>query len=61
VQLRAALGALHQVDAKVLGIVLTMLPNKGTDAYAFGRYGYASSYGAPTGDADERHPQPQHA
>ena len=30
-------------------IVLTMVPNKGADAYAFGRYGYASSYGAPAG------------
>jgi capsular exopolysaccharide synthesis family protein len=60
VQLRAALGALHQVDAKVLGIVLTMLPNKGVDASAFGRYGYASSYGAPAGGSDERRPQPQH-
>ncbi|MGN6407159.1 MAG: polysaccharide biosynthesis tyrosine autokinase [Curtobacterium sp.] len=44
-ELRAALGAVHQIDAKVLGIVLTMLPTRGADAYAFGRYGYASAYG----------------
>jgi capsular exopolysaccharide synthesis family protein len=40
--LRAALTALEQVRANVLGMVVTMLPRRGADA---GGYGYGYSYG----------------
>ncbi len=39
-QLEAALKSLESVDAKVHGIVLTMMPTKGPDAYGYGAYGY---------------------
>jgi succinoglycan biosynthesis transport protein ExoP len=39
-QLRAALEVLHQVDAKVVGIVMTMVPRRGPDAKGYTRYGY---------------------
>ncbi|KQP57910.1 chromosome partitioning protein [Agreia sp. Leaf283] len=44
-QLKGALAALNNVDAPVSGIVLTMLPTKGPDAYGYGRYGYGYGYG----------------
>lgn len=44
-QLRGAMAALANVDAPVSGIVLTMLPTKGPDAYGYGRYGYGYGYG----------------
>lgn len=44
-QLKGALAALGNVDAPVSGIVLTMLPTKGPDAYGYGRYGYGYGYG----------------
>ncbi|QAY74721.1 polysaccharide biosynthesis tyrosine autokinase [Agromyces protaetiae] len=44
-QLRGAIAALQNVDAPVSGIVLTMLPTKGPDAYGYGRYGYGYGYG----------------
>jgi len=45
-QLAGALESLHHVDARVSGLVLTMLPTKGPDAYGYGRYGYgAYGYG----------------
>ena len=44
-QLKGALAALANVDAPVSGIVLTMLPTKGPDAYGYGRYGYGYGYG----------------
>jgi len=40
-ELETALAALENVDAPVSGLVLTMLPTKGPDAYGYGRYGYA--------------------
>lgn len=40
-QLDSALAALENVDAPVSGLVLTMLPTRGPDAYGYGRYGYA--------------------
>ncbi|MDR5701472.1 polysaccharide biosynthesis tyrosine autokinase [Agromyces aerolatus] len=43
--LRGALAALENVDAPVSGVVLTMLPTKGPDAYGYGRYGYGYGYG----------------
>jgi capsular exopolysaccharide synthesis family protein len=44
-QLRGAFTALANVDAPVSGVVLTMLPTKGPDAYGHGRYGYGYTYG----------------
>jgi capsular exopolysaccharide synthesis family protein len=41
-----AISALENVGSKVSGIVLTMLPTKGPDAYGYGRYGYGYEYGA---------------
>ena len=43
-QLEGALKALDSVDAKVHGIVLTMMPTKGPDAYGYGAYGYGYGY-----------------
>ncbi|QNO38088.1 polysaccharide biosynthesis tyrosine autokinase [Protaetiibacter sp. SSC-01] len=39
-QLEGALKSLDNVDAKVHGLVLTMMPTKGPDAYGYGAYGY---------------------
>ncbi len=39
-QLSGALDALNLLDAHVMGIVLSMVPTKGPDAYGYGRYGY---------------------
>lgn len=46
-QVRGAFSVLENVDAKVSGIVLTMLPTKGPDAYGYGygSYGYGYGYG----------------
>jgi len=44
-QLKGALAALENVGAAVSGLVLTMLPTKGPDAYGYGRYGYGYGYG----------------
>lgn len=43
-QLEGALKALASVDAKVHGVVLTMMPTKGPDAYGYGAYGYGYGY-----------------
>lgn len=39
-ELQGALAALENVGAKVSGVIITMLPTKGPDAYGYGRYGY---------------------
>lgn len=39
-QLAGALTALENAGARVSGLVLTMVPTKGPDAYGYGRYGY---------------------
>ncbi|MRG60425.1 polysaccharide biosynthesis tyrosine autokinase [Agromyces sp. CFH 90414] len=44
-QLKGAIDVLDNVDAPAAGIVLTMLPTKGPDAYGYGRYGYGQGYG----------------
>jgi capsular exopolysaccharide synthesis family protein len=44
-QLKSAISALDNVGAPVSGLVLTMLPTKGPDAYGYGRYGYGYGYG----------------
>jgi capsular exopolysaccharide synthesis family protein len=50
--LRGAIAALENVDAPISGVVLTMLPTKGPDAYGYGRYGYGYGYGyAPQQEA----------
>jgi hypothetical protein len=36
------------VDARILGIVLTMVPTKGPDAYGYGAYGYGYGYAPDT-------------
>ncbi len=51
-QLKGAITSLDNVGAAISGIVLTMLPSKGPDAYGYGHYGYAYAEGAaavPTG------------
>ncbi len=51
-ELSAALAALENVDARVAGIVMTMLPTKGPDAYGYGRYAYGRyGYGYGTDPA----------
>lgn len=35
-----AVAALENVGANVAGVILTMMPTKGPDAYGYGRYGY---------------------
>ncbi|QEO13677.1 polysaccharide biosynthesis tyrosine autokinase [Agromyces intestinalis] len=44
-QLKGSIDVLANVDAPVSGIVITMLPTKGSDAYRYGRYGYGYGYG----------------
>lgn len=44
-QLRGAVAALTNVGAPISGLVLTMLPTKGPDAYGYGHYGYGYGYG----------------
>lgn len=45
--LKAALSMLDQVEARTLGIVVTMLPGKGPDRYGYGAYGYRAAYDTP--------------
>lgn len=56
-QLEGALTSLEQVGARVGGLVLTMIPTKGPDAYGYGRYGYGQygygQYGTGPVDAPE--------
>ncbi len=51
-QLEAALDALETVGAPQSGIILTMLPTKGPDAYGYGRYGYI--YGEPDAESGSK-------
>jgi capsular exopolysaccharide synthesis family protein len=37
-QLRNALASLDHIDSRVLGMIVTMLPTKGQDAYGYGHY-----------------------
>jgi succinoglycan biosynthesis transport protein ExoP len=37
-----AIASLESVGAKVAGVILTMMPTRGADAYGYGRYGYGS-------------------
>lgn len=40
-QVKAAIGNVEAAGGQLLGIVATMLPTKGPDAYNYGQYGYA--------------------
>jgi capsular exopolysaccharide synthesis family protein len=44
-QLKGAISSLQNVGAPISGLVLTMLPTKGPDAYGYNRYGYGYGYG----------------
>ncbi|WP_062387928.1 polysaccharide biosynthesis tyrosine autokinase [Demequina iriomotensis] len=43
-QVVSAIQSLETVGAPLSGVVLTMLPTKGPDAYGYGRYGYSYTY-----------------
>lgn len=43
-QLRGAISALEKVDAPISGLVMTMLPTQGPDAYKYDNYGYGYGY-----------------
>ncbi len=51
-QVRQAVGALQSVDAKVLGVVLNMIPKHGPNAYS---YSYGYGYGAYQTDRSRPH------
>lgn len=57
-QLTAALTALETVDAKVGGIVMSMVPTRGPDAYGYG-YGYGYGGYGTYGTAPEPAPAPK--
>lgn len=44
-QLKSAIANLDNVGGEVLGLVVTMLPTRGPDAYGYGHYGYGYGYG----------------
>ncbi|MCX8496117.1 MAG: polysaccharide biosynthesis tyrosine autokinase [Akkermansiaceae bacterium] len=44
-QLAHGIGMLRDVDAKLLGAVLTMLPTRGSGSYSYNYYYYGGSYG----------------
>lgn len=43
-QLKGAVTSLENVGAKLFGVIPTMLPTKGPDAYGYGLYNYAYTY-----------------
>jgi succinoglycan biosynthesis transport protein ExoP len=47
-----AVAALDNVGAMVAGVILTMLPTRGPDAYGYGRYGYGG-YGYASSPEDQ--------
>ena len=38
-ELQSAIRTLDHIGGRVLGVILTMLPTKGPDAYGYGNYG----------------------
>ncbi len=56
-QLKGAVAALGNVGASISGLVLTMLPTKGPDAYGYARYGYGYGYGYNDEVADVHKPK----
>ena len=59
-QLRSAIGILDNVGATVLGLVLTMLPTRGADAYGYGHYSYAYAEDEKSSSPSVELPQPVH-
>ena len=53
-QLKGAVTTLNNVGVPISGLVLTMLPTKGPDAYGYGRYGYGYGYGYGESEADTK-------
>jgi succinoglycan biosynthesis transport protein ExoP len=51
-----AISALENVGASVAGVIMTMLPAKGPDAYGYGRYGYGYEYSSARPDDGPAHP-----
>ncbi|TAM70034.1 MAG: polysaccharide biosynthesis tyrosine autokinase [Microbacteriaceae bacterium] len=55
-QFKGSVAALANVDARVAGFIVTMLPTKGPDAYGYGRYGYGGTgYGYTEADIAATH------
>ena len=52
-ELEGAIAALENVGARVSGIIVTMLPTKGADAYGYGRYGYGGYGYGPNGAPEQ--------
>jgi capsular exopolysaccharide synthesis family protein len=57
-QLRGAISALEKVDAPISGLVMTMLPTQGPDAYKYDNYGYGYGYSE---DVDKAASSPRNA
>jgi non-specific protein-tyrosine kinase len=56
-QVRQAMEGLHAVDARLLGIVMNMIPTRGPDARSYTRgYGYESQPPSPTATESGRVP-----
>lgn len=51
-ELAGAVSALENVGARIAGVILTMLPTRGPDAYGYGRYGYGG-YGYSSQAVDD--------
>ncbi|TFD59339.1 hypothetical protein E3T43_04320 [Cryobacterium sp. Hh7] len=61
-QLTGAIAALISVGAPSPGLVLTMLPTSGPDAYSYAySYSYSYGYGYSYGDPGRTGPRPRHA
>jgi succinoglycan biosynthesis transport protein ExoP len=56
-ELEGAIATLRNVGANVAGVIMTMLPTKGPDAYGYGRYGYGS-YSYPSSTDERAAPEP---
>ncbi|MDQ0613802.1 succinoglycan biosynthesis transport protein ExoP [Microbacterium sp. W4I4] len=46
--LSAAAERIHTADSRVLGTIITMLPTRGADKTAYGRYGYSAAHAGST-------------
>lgn len=54
-EVEKSLSALGLVNAKLLGIVMNLLPTKGADAYSYSYYSYGSSPGTDAGGKTNTH------
>lgn len=59
-QLATAVQLLETVDAQLAGVVLTMVPTRGADAYGYGHYGYGH-YGYSEGEKGKKKKKPNSA